>query len=512
MFTSSSISDSAVLINRLTEVLRKREVHNPTPLKRPVTTLPSNTIQKMIMAILIHVDEIVGSSLIKNNPNDIDAHVSGLSHMFVDVHTKIMESLSNIDYGSCRMQSTIENTNIMYSREDCRYIITITLYYESGVEKEIMIDLTDGDFAPPVYITNTLKAEKMHVVLSSPALSKHDQKNMFTTLLVSCDNGRPMSTLERVMELQRADRSEVNPQSVLFGHDIVASLKAIRRINDTNNKKKFSGGVDFKETITITVSKENLCDPDWCSCNQGPGNIYQHGSIEKTFITLQCCGTTVCADLLTNNLRATYKAQFCPFSGPEGPHFMQFMNNSLLKPKDLNLMTRLNRYWESTEKESEILAAREKEKQDKKKKKRDEQEKNRDTNVGPHGNGCSCPWPKRNTMSSLKPIYTDINYELAVPILEDNFEDYLSDCSIPEIEWEEGEEGEKNKKEEKLNTVFIPVTHTRTMLPHCNIPGCKECLYKMVCFQKWASSLLVKPGPPSYNVAMPLLDHVSLNL
>jgi hypothetical protein len=557
---------ATTLVKRITEVLRRREAEpHPIPLPR-VATLPPKIIQKMVKAILMNGHEVVGSSLTKKTPLDIDVHVPGLRFKFVEVHANIMESLSHIEYDAYRVQSTIEKTNVLYGEKiDCRYIVTITLYQENGVEKEIMIDLTDGTFDPPVYITNTVKAEKMQVVFNKQpsgtnwefnrgmqkfnfaALSHQAYRNTFTTVLVPDYNcTRPITTLERVMEMQRADRSEVNPQSVLFGYDMVASLDAIRRINDTNKKKKFLGGVDYKQTVETIISKENLCEPDWCSCNQGAGHIYQHGSIERTFVTLQCCGTTVCADLLTNNLKATYKAQFCPFSGPEGPHFMQFMHNSLLEPRNKILMNRLNRYWESTERESDILAARDKE---------DEDKNDRDPNVGPHGAGCSCTWPGRNRGRGRNHRYARGNYDddSDVPLIDDHFEDDSSSDEMPEIAWEDEETDppllapttlerlcspnpDENKLkdssvfptlgeavvmegkqiEANLNTVFVPVPvsidYTRTMTPHCSTPGCKRCMYKMKCFQTWASSLTVTYGPPLYSFAMMLPAHMALNL
>lgn len=502
---TSSITGIATLIKRITEVLRRREPEpHPTPLPLHVATLPPNIIQKMVKAILINGHEVVGSSLIKNKPLDIDVHVPGLRFKVVDVLKKLTESFSHIEYGARRTQSTIEHTNILYGDNiDCRFIVVITFYLENGDEKEITIDLTDGMFNPPVYFTNTVKAEKMQVVFNKKpsaftnwkfdfvSLSKQAQKNTFTTVLVpDYDGARPITTLERVMEMQREDRSEVNPQSVLFGYDIVASLDAIRRINDTNNKKKFIGGVDYRQTVEITITNKNLCEPKWCSCNQGAGHIYQHGSKERTFVTLQCCNTTVCADLL-NTLKATHKAQFCPFSGPDGHHFMQFMHNSLLKPRDYILMTRLNRHWESTM-----------------------WQRNHYPNVGPHGDECTCPWSELN-------LYDD--YDVP-PLFTYDFEDDSSDEEMPEIAGEDEAKDPSHIEHTTLeclgspkpdeNNVFVPVpiAYDRTMKPHCSTPGCEQCLYKMKCYQTWASSLIVTHEYPQYSFAMMLPDHMALNL
>jgi hypothetical protein len=553
--------ETTKLIKSLTRVLRMRDAdHHPIPLPLQVATLSPLIIQKMIKAILMNGHEVTGSSLTKNDPPDIDVHVPGLRLKFVDVYARIMESLSHIEYDACRVQSTIEKTNVLYGENiDCRYIVVVTVHQESGVEKEIMIDLTDGEFDPPVYITGTVKAKKMNVKFKEQpsstnrrlnqkmqefdfvALSNQANRNTFTTVLVPDYNGTySITTLEKIMEMQMADRSEVNPQSVLFGYNIIASLGAIRRINDTNNKKKFLGGVDYKKTIKIIISRENLCEPDWCSCNQGDDHIYQHGSTNRTFVTLQCCGTTVCADLLTNNMKATYKAQFCPFSGSEGPHFMQFVHNSLLKPRHKTLMTRLNQHWTSIELEREILVARKYEKVAE-----DMKEMDRGVNSAPHGDGCSCHWSDEHNSD---PVYARRKYnEYNVPPLYDHFDDDPLDDLMPEIVWDDEANDQlstvtgtgdcfgsphTNKYKLKDNDVFpilekavvmdreqidasantVPVTYNRTMTPHCNTPGCKRCSYKMTCFQTWASSLCVTPNVPVYNLAMSLPRHMSLNL
>jgi hypothetical protein len=238
-------------------------------------------------------------------------------------------------------------------------------------------------------------------------------------------------------------------------------------------------------------------------------------------------------------MKAKYKAQFCPFSGIEGFHFMKLR---MVERKDEILMTRLNRYWESTEREAEILA-------DRKKEKETEKERDRDPNVGIHGVGCSCPWPElREGSHHHSSGKHEVEYE--VPLIDDNFEDSSSD-DMPEIEWEEEEKdtphmgtttiehlgstnSEENKLkdnsvfptlvesavmdkkhiEENMNTMFVPVpiTYTRTMKPHCSTPKCNRCLYKMKCFQTWASSLIVTPDTPLYRSAMPLPTHMALNL
>lgn len=508
--SKSSNTEIAKSVKRITEMMSRGDVKpHPIPLPSNMATLPHKIIQKMIEAILMNGYEVTGSALTKKTPPDIDVYVPGLRFNFVEVHKKIMESISLIDYGACRIQSTIEKTNVLYGEKiKCRYIVVITIHQENGVEKEIMIDLTDGVFDPPVYITNTVKAERMGVVFSKQpsgnnwkfnkemmkfnfaALSTQAYKNTFTTVLVPNYNStRPITTLERVMKLRRADRSEVNPQSVLFGNDIVSSLDAIRRINDTNKKKKFLGGVEYNKTVKITISKKNLCDPDWCSCNQGEGYNYQHGITERTFVTLQCCGTTVCADLLTNRLKAKYKAQFCPFSGPEGPHFMQFMDDSLLEPRHKSLMSRLNRYWWYIGRENEILEKRAGEKK----------------------------------LSYQKVLSRESRN---IPPLYDHFEDDSSEGEMPELDWGEEDKDpsqmrpnkynqeDKKQIEEKTNTMPVPLsmTDTRVMEPHCNTPGCKQCLHKMDCFQTWASSLVVVPNVPMHKFAMLLPAHMSLNL
>jgi hypothetical protein len=495
--------------------------------------------------------EVIGSALTKMEPSDIDVHVPGLRNIFVEVHANIMKSFSQIEYNACRIQSTIEKTNVPYGEKiDCRYIIVVTVYYESGVEKEIMIDLTDGEFDPPVYTTGTVSARKINVHLNRQPLStdrgfnrkiqkfdfqllsRRAHTNTSTHVFVpDYKDTYPVTTLERVMEMYKTDRSEVNPQSVLFGYNIIASLDAIRRISDTNNKKKFLGGVDYKQTVETIISKENLCEPDWCSCNQGADHIYQHGSTNRTYVKLQCCGTTVCADLLTNKLKATYKAQFCPFSGPDGPHFMQFLHNSLLEPRKKSLMARLNQHWESTEIEHEILITREYED--------DIKESHRDPNVGPHGDGCSCPWTIEHNRD---PVYSLGNYDVFnVLPLDDNFEDVPPGGEMPELMWGDKDKdpphtvpitlgcfGSSEPDEYKMKNISVlPAleeavvmnrgqidanTNTQTMKPHCNTPGCEWCMYKMKCFQTWASSLQVTPNIPLCNFAMSLPAHVALNL
>jgi hypothetical protein len=469
----------------------------------PLVEPPSpGIIQEIIKLLLIDGYEVLGSSLTNINPSDIDVHVPGLQSNVVEVYEKIKKSLSRIECDDCQVNSTIEKTNIPYGENTyCRYLIVVTVLYKSGEMKEFIIDLTDGDFPPPVYFTGTVKARRVECNMQPPITNRVFYRNMRGFDSRSLNNKvlgntrsdvfvpnykktLPFTTLEKVMAMQKKDRSEVNPQSVLFGYNIIASLDAIRRISDTNTKGKFPGGVDYKQTVEITVSKKNLCKPDWCSCNQGADHIYQHGSTKRTYVTLQCCGTTVCADLLTKDLKAMYKAQFCPFSGPDGPHFMQFLHDSLMEPKVKSLMGRLNWYWELIKIGRETTVARENDE--------DMKEKNLDPNVGPHGDGCSC---RRTIKHNKDSLYASRNCDMRnVPPFYDH-----SYNEMPEINW-----GDDLK--------YPSNTNTKTMKPHCETPGCEQCKYKMECFQIWASSQQVTPDTPELVAVKSLQDHMALFL
>lgn len=493
MFSKSNTE----IVDELKEIYKRYKKSNePSHTPSPSREIPSNIIQKIIEAVLMNGHTVIGSANIKRNPSDIDVHVKGLRTNFVEVYANLVKSLSLIDFGALKMESSVEKMNVLYGEKiDCRFIILITLTYDNGEQKEIILDLTDGTFDPPVFITNTVTSKKRIVALEQQ--SHGNELRLFNYEKFSHQASRNTdkgvyvhedSSLEKVMDLIRNEKSEVNPHSVLFRHNVIDILDAIRRIKDTNSKMKYKKGIDYKKTIQIIISNENKCEVEWCSCTNGFGFQYQHGFRDRTFVKLQCCGTIVCADLLTNCLQTTHKAPFCPFSTLEGPHFMQFMHQSLLTEKDKGLMDKLNRYWDAIEDERKIIKTRQKEKQK--------------MGIGPHGFECSCSWS---------------DAESEVQSLDSTFDEIVSDEEMPEIVWEDEEkdkglmDNNQNEKKTRTKSDSVPIK-TFTMVPHCQKTSCIDCKIKMHQFQVWASSRITIPMYPRSVFVMPFRAHWDLNI
>jgi hypothetical protein len=496
------------------------------PLPQTDTRLQPKTVKKIIMAILMCGYTVFGSALTKENPSDIDVSVRDLKTNFVDAYKKIVTSISNIIKKFGRMRASIEKSNISYGKKmKSRYIIFITVYQIYGCQKEIIIDMTDGDFDPPVFATNTIKACRMdcsipkqpnkhhkHRTFKFKLLSREVSKHTNTVVAIPYfNNTSPSEARERVMELIKNDKSVVNAYSVLHGKNINSMLDAIWRINNTNSKGKFSRGIDYMGTIEIIISNKNMCDPEWCICNQGSLSSYHHIEKKRTFVTLQCCGTMVCGRLLAN-MYTPFKVPFCPFSEPKKPHFMRFKRDNLLDKQDNTLMYYLNKNWKITEQKNIILHKRVQEKLLAQTTARIKENTSRQEHptYGPHGNGCICVWPVYDSSEPERE-----RHDNTVPQLHPDFDaESGSDDELPEI----GRKYGKNKTPSVLESA--PQTQTpeqteekkymSTMKPHCLDPLCLTCSYQMKCFQTWASSVVVDPEEQEYKQVGSLPAHFAL--
>lgn len=537
--------------------------------------MPYGIVEQLITAITTEGYTVTGSSILKKTPRDIDVQVKGLKHNFVDVFRVLVSAFSRINFGGVKKTITVEPTNVLYGEKiDCRYFMTIVVTHETGNTNRIIIDLTDGVFDEPVYLNNTLSATLVEepIFQKQPlgygsgykrGLDKFDfdkfskslYKSTYTNVMVPCiDNMYPLQTLETIVDLTRNDKAVINPNSVLFGNNVISIINSIRRIRDTNMLGKFAAGVDYKDTIVVIISSENKCELSWCTCNYGHLAKHQYGITKRTYITLQCCNTTVCADFFSNHIKATSEVHFCPCFH-NGYHFLQFKKDCLLTDSDKKRMYRLTRRWDGWIAETRIIANREKKKKveddeyDNMPELESEEDDNPWQHSGPHGTFCECPLHEcpigrggrgrgRGRCRGRGRGRGVFNYA-SIPDLESDFEqDTDSENEMPNLEDEETIKPSSthsspvrdswspvpNKKEiDTLNDEIWPklptvsqtkqkkIDDTKNMTPHCD-KNCDECVFKMQTFQQWASKLVAPCDKIDRVVAMSLSRHIALNV
>ena len=469
-------------IKALSCELGKRDtVRHNLYLPHPNNRLSQNIVQRMVIKILELGYVVVGSALTTPCPSDIDVHIPNLKNIYSDVYMNIVEAFDHIEFGAFHVRMSMEKSNIPYGENIyCRYLILVTVYMFDGLQKEIIIDITDGNFMPPVYSTNTVQA--------------------MGNIYVPNYNTHGNVTLEKLMEMVKDDKSEINPHSVLHGRNIISILDGIRRINDTIKKKKFGGGVKYNDTVEVIMSKENICEPIWCNCNH-ESDIYHYLGIDRVFIKLQCCGTIVCADLLTNNIKALFKAQLCPFSTTDDYHFIQFRHDNFLEYSNKTLITKLNKYWDILEHEYHYLSSKgvEETLDEDKPRKQLARTTERDDD-----------WYRQ---------YRGIKNMTDVPIFDiDLYRNIDTDtCTddMPELENISHDYKETLDTDDIIdeNNQHIP-THTDHVLIAEHIDDeCNMHAYKAKCFQVWASCMVETYTHPEYlKLDIGFKQHATLNI